>query len=114
MKVFVAIRSTDPDDVFETVEGELVYMPLDRCEDGRCSCKYTMVGLASGGVTTTFTVADLDHLSRDDLLVAFADGLAKAGHDLTDAEVAEVVDETTDIAGLLPEGGTYWAMHMPT
>jgi hypothetical protein len=66
VKVLVATSQGQggrPYDVCTTVEGELVL--LHRCDRNCMVCRRTMIGLASGGVTTTFMIADLPDLDRD-------------------------------------------------
>lgn len=120
MKVFVATRPTQPDDgdFSDTVDGELVCMPFDRCGDDSCMCAHTMVGLASGEATTTFTVSYLPHLDESLVVEAFIDGLGKQGHLDPDTDEGRAVGrsyalEHIEMAALLPEGGVYWAMHPP-
>lgn len=93
-------------------------MPFDRCSDATCDCGHTMVGLASGESTATFTVAELPHFTEQDVIDAFTDGLARAGHidpasDLGLETAKRFALEHMEMAELLPEGGTYWAMHPP-
>ena len=119
MKLFVAVIEHDqPEGPSGAVAGELVTMPFDRCNDADCDCGHSMVGLASGETTTTFTVADLPHFTEQDVIDAFTDGLARAGHidpgsDLGRETARRFAIEHLEMAELLPEGGTYWAMHPP-
>lgn len=60
MKVFVATRAgAEPGDFSQTVEGELVRLPIT-CDDPTCDCGKAMTGLGSGLSTTTFTVREID------------------------------------------------------
>ena len=119
MKLFVAVIEDDQEsDASGAVAGELVTMPWDRCSDQECDCASTMVGLASGAATATFTVADLPHFTEQAVINAFTDGLARAGHIDPASELGleaakRFAIEHLEMAELLPEGGTYWAMHPP-
>lgn len=60
MKLFVATRKALAEDDFsQTVEGELVRLPVT-CDEADCECGEAMTGLGSGLSTTTFTVRDID------------------------------------------------------
>ncbi len=120
MKVFVATRPSHPegDDFSDTVDGELVCMPYDRCTNPTCQCGYTMVGLASGEATTTHTIVDLPHLDEALVVEAFLDGLGKQGHIDPDTDEGralgrEYAIEHFEMAALLPEGGIYRSIHPP-
>jgi hypothetical protein len=120
MKVFVAMRPDQPEgwDFSDTVDGELVCMPFDRCGELICDCALTMVGLASGEATTTYTISELPHLNEELLVEAFIDGLAKQGHidpgtDEGRAVGRDYAIEHIEMAALLPEGGIYRAIHPP-
>ena len=72
MHVLAATRRTQgqwPYDISGTAEGELVRFPTrsGRCPDNcpNCGCTNAMVGIASGFVTTTFTVVDIADLDAD-------------------------------------------------
>lgn len=86
MKVLVATTTTKGkrlDDFSSAIDGELVF-DAGPCEDvirgerWDCSCSIAFRGLASGELTTTAMVADLDFGLRE-YERAFRDGLARMG-----------------------------------
>jgi hypothetical protein len=104
MKVLVATSQGQggwPHDVCTTVEGELVL--LHRCDRDCLVCRRTMIGLASGGVTTTFMVADLPDVDRALYRSFVREGLDRHGCDWCRARLDrhwldERVDELIDAA----------------
>lgn len=84
VKTFVATargqghRDTD---LFRAEEGELVLWPLT-CPlepiDGPCGCRRSMLGIYSGGMTSTFTIADV-RITRRAFAKALRDAMDRAG-----------------------------------
>ncbi len=83
MRVLVAtnqFQGVAPHDYAHTVEGELVLVEVAECDSpDECGCGRGWPGMASHKATTTAMVADLPHLSEDDLRGAIADWLDAAG-----------------------------------
>lgn len=75
MKVLIATNQTQgqrPDDFCDTLEGELVRLPVVVCDCPDCGCERAVEGLASHKATTTFTIAettDLDAAAYRNILV---------------------------------------------
>ena len=67
MKVFVATRTgqeTRQSDFCDAEEGELLTFAIEcgrdeENHDGQCGCRRSLLGLESGGISTTFTVAEI-------------------------------------------------------
>lgn len=106
MKVLVATNSGQgdaPGDFVWTVEGELVGIgSMQCCAADRCGCGRSFVGIGSSRATTTALVADLAHLTVDDLRTAVSDWLDRGGwfqaldepgdaDDLIDDYVSEII-----------------------
>jgi hypothetical protein len=74
MKVLVATNHTQgqrSDDFCDTLEGELVRLPVLVCDCPSCGCERAVEGLASHKATTTFAIAkriDLDAAGYRNLL----------------------------------------------
>jgi hypothetical protein len=99
MKVLVATRETQgshPGDHCWTVEGELVTpVTVECCTPHLCGCGRGFPGLGSDRSTTTALVADLPHLTREQVRTAIQDSLERAGwfEALEADEADEVVEE---------------------
>ena len=103
MLVLVATKDGQgeiPGDYSWCVEGELVTAVVAECADGdRCGCSRGFPGLASSRATTTAMVADLEHLSEQDVRDAVHDSLERGGwFDLIpEDEAHELVDEHIEV-----------------
>ncbi len=108
MKLFVATRAgAEVDDFSETVEGELVRLPVT-CDDPDCECGRAMTGLGSGESTTTFTVREFD-ISRSmyqELLWSTLqrDGWVVEGNSEDQQWVVKLVDLHVDLASSFSTG----------
>ena len=80
MKVFVAraLAAPEPSDFHHALDGELVMAPLVPCSIPSCGCRRSVVGIASGGATTMFTVAELS-LTFTEYVAALRDGRERQG-----------------------------------
>ncbi len=74
MKVFVAVR-LGTEELFETVEGELVRPARSRHPTGTAGRAFT--GIGSGGSCQYARVADLAHLGRTPFRSVFFDALVR-------------------------------------
>ena len=101
MKVFIVTRDGQDarqSDFCDAGEGELLTFAVecDRDEDdcdGKCGCRRSLLGLTSGGATTTFTVAELPLSANEyeERVVAYFAG--KGWFVANDLEVAEIFRE---------------------
>lgn len=112
MQVFTAARPVrpEPDDIFEALEGELVFMLGCVCSCPDCDAHRSMTGLASGRVTTTFTVTELPHLGVAALRDALRDALLRFGWpegDELDDAVRDLTDQHVEMAAEWPTGGLF-------
>ena len=83
MKVLVATGDGQGEvagDFCFTVEGELVTLGTLECSSPDvCGCGRSFAGLASARATTTARVADLPHMTRDDVRLAIDESLRRGG-----------------------------------
>jgi hypothetical protein len=98
MKLLVATTETQgavQGDYSWTVDGELVTPVRVECADPRCGCRRGFPGLGSSKATTTVMVADLPHVTPEDLRDAIHESLERQGWlDLVpEHEWHELVDE---------------------
>ena len=108
MHVLIAtneLQGLHPTDYAWTVEGELVTAEATECADAdRCGCGRGFPGLASSRATTTAMVADLPHISVDDLRGAILDWLDRSGwRELLAAAVDDTGDDQLDVNDQLGE-----------
>ena len=59
------------------VDGKLVRLAVDPCEGFESGCDRGVAGLASGGVSPTFTVREFPWMTASDYRRAFADALTR-------------------------------------
>jgi hypothetical protein len=99
MKVFTARHPepSGPDDFCFALEGEMVTMPLQVCDDGECGCACSMAGLVSAKATTGFTVTELD-MSFTDYVAALRDGFTRNGWWTCDADDDWLIPEAVALA----------------
>lgn len=103
MKLLVATTETQgtvPGDYSWTVDGELVTPVRVECQNPQCGCRHGFAGLASNKATTTVLVADLPHMSREDVRDAIHESLDRQGwldlvpesdwHDIIDEHVESI------------------------
>ena len=112
MQVFTARRPVraEPDDIFEALEGELVFMLGCACSCPDCDAHRSMRGLASGRITTTFTVTELPHLDAARLRDALRDALLRFGwpdDDELDHTVQHLTEQHIEMAAEWPPGGIF-------
>lgn len=108
MRVFVATcAGSEPDDYSQTVEGELVRLPIT-CDDPGCGCTKAMTGMGSGLSTTTFTVRefDLDRRLYHELLwgTLLRDAWVEEGNEEDVDWVRRLVDLHLDLAARFTPG----------
>ena len=102
MLVLVAtkeLQGTAADDYSHTVEGELVTpVVAECCSPDRCGCAAGFPGLASSRATTTAIIADLAHLTEQDVRDVVEGALQRDGwFDFIDeSDVHELIDEHVD------------------
>lgn len=99
MKVFTARHPEPPgpDDFCFALEGELVTMPLEVCDDPECGCAWSMAGLVSAKATTGFVVTELD-MSFTDYVSALRDGYARQGWWTEEADDDWLITEAVALA----------------
>jgi hypothetical protein len=110
VKVFVATclgQGRGRYDVCTTLEGELV--ALHDCETDCVVCRRAMIGVVSGGDTTTFMAVDRLDIDREMYRTFIRDGLARVGHQQDADESDEVwlddlVDDLLRLAEESPAG----------
>lgn len=110
MHVMTATRRGQGDsdqDFSDTVDGELVVIPIDVCAEPKCGCERAVTGIGSGRGSTTFTVADHPHLTPDLYTELIRDGLTRHGLICPTEQPIHVTDFIRwhiDLAARLPVG----------
>lgn len=104
MLVLVATKERQGDmagDYTWTVEGELVTPVVAECRTpDACGCAAGFPGLASSRATTTAMVADLAHISEDDLRDVIEGALERDGwFDLLSTSESNDADDTSEGEG---------------